>query len=185
MQQRVRQAARPHHVSVGPPGVGGDFARIEHRPLGRTVSSCAGMRRSAAVRDEAEIRGHQRTYIGLDARQDRAERPCRRRAYTTRCSSWTKSTRCRWTLRGRPSSSALLEGFGSGAEHDVQRPLPRGRSRPVGSDVCLHGEFVEYSGSAVGSYGSSSLGLLGYTEDEKIEHRPALPRAEADRRTTA
>ena len=94
-----------------PPGVG-------KTSLGASVARALGRRFTrvalGGIRDEAEIRGHRRTYVG--AQPGRIVRPCRRPGPSTPSSCSTRSTSSAPTGRGDPSS-ALLEVLDPAQNH--------------------------------------------------------------------
>jgi ATP-dependent Lon protease len=114
------------------------------------------------VRDEAEIRGHRRTYIGSmpgKILQNMSKVGVRNPLFLL-----DEVDKMGMDFRGDPSS-ALLEVLDP-SRTARSRPLRRGRVRPVRRDVRRHGQHDEHSGAALDRM--EVIRLSGYTEDEKI-----------------
>ena len=129
------------------------------------------------VRDEAEIRGHRRTYIGAHARQDHPE-PAARPRRGTRCSCWTRWTRWAMDFRGDPSS-ALLEVLDPEQNHTFNDHYLEVDYDLSNMHVRRDRQHAEHPvPPLLGPHGGDPAGRLHRGREGR--HCPALPAAQAD-----
>ena len=146
---------------VGPPGVGKtSLGESVARALGRSFVRVA----LGGVRDEAEIRGHRRTYVG--AQPGRLVRALREAGTMNPVIAARRGGQ---DGRGLPRRPVLcpVGGARPGPEPHLPGPLPRGRPGPVQGAVHGHGQRGRHHPRPLLDR-MEVIRLDGYTEAEKV-----------------
>ncbi len=136
--------------------------------LGKSIAKATGREfvrvALGGVRDEAEIRGHRRTYIGLHARQNYSNQWKKQKKWI-RFSCSMKLIKWDKIYRGDPSS-ALLEVLDPEQNNSFNDHI--WKLTMICRMWCsLQPQHAQHSASVDGQNGD--IRIAGYTEDEKIE----------------
>ena len=172
MQQRVDEDEGPDPVPGRPAGRRQDLARQVDRQGDRPqLRAHVAGRRARRGRDprpppdlyRLDARqghpGHEEGEVVEPAVPARRDRQARRRL-------------------ARRSVVGAARGARSGAELDLQRPLSRGRLRPVGRDVRHHGQHAAHAAAADGPHGDHPHPRLHRGREGRDRQAPPDPQAD-------